>query len=273
MKRNNLLTISEFSKITDVSRKALIFYDNIGLFSPEFTGENGYRYYSREQIYMLSVISILKEFGMPLIKIREYMKNCTPLETIQLLEQQEKNIEQRIKELQGAQDMLDIRMNYLKQGIDSDIQNIGIIKQEKTPLFVGDSIDVEKTLLSDEHWLPYDWSCKDHGITFGYPEGFIVKKENICNKRTDVVDKIICYLGNPIFANEYMPAGSYLVGCGTGGFEDTEPIYQRMLQYIEEHQLEIDGNAYEERLIDEVGSKDKTNQIIQIKIKIRQRAE
>ena len=33
-KKNNLLMISEFSKIAEVSRKALIFYDKIGVFSP-----------------------------------------------------------------------------------------------------------------------------------------------------------------------------------------------------------------------------------------------
>lgn len=43
--KDNYLTISEFSKISEISRKTLIFYDNIGLFSPEYTASNGYRYY------------------------------------------------------------------------------------------------------------------------------------------------------------------------------------------------------------------------------------
>ena len=39
MKNSGYLTISEFSKIAEVSRKALIFYDRIGLFSPAYTGK------------------------------------------------------------------------------------------------------------------------------------------------------------------------------------------------------------------------------------------
>lgn len=39
MKKEGYLTISEFSEIAEVSRKTLIFYDNIGLFSPEYTAE------------------------------------------------------------------------------------------------------------------------------------------------------------------------------------------------------------------------------------------
>ena len=51
--RDGLLKISEFSKIAEISRKGLIFYDNIGVFSPEYTAPNGYRYYSHEQIYLI----------------------------------------------------------------------------------------------------------------------------------------------------------------------------------------------------------------------------
>lgn len=40
--RDGLLKISEFSKIAEISRKGLIFYDNIGVFSPEYTAPNGY---------------------------------------------------------------------------------------------------------------------------------------------------------------------------------------------------------------------------------------
>ena len=71
--KDNYLSISQFSKIAEVSRKALIFYDNIGLFSPDVTDSNGYRYYSHEQIYIISVINTLKELGMPLSEIpRQY---------------------------------------------------------------------------------------------------------------------------------------------------------------------------------------------------------
>ena len=88
MKGNRYLTISEFSKISEVSRRALIFYDNIGLFSPEYTGENGYRYYSHEQIYSIFVINILKESGMSLQEIKAFLQGCTPKSAAMLLQKQ-----------------------------------------------------------------------------------------------------------------------------------------------------------------------------------------
>ena len=49
--KDNYLTISEFSRISEIKRKALIFYDNTGVFSPKYTAPNGYRYYTHDQIY------------------------------------------------------------------------------------------------------------------------------------------------------------------------------------------------------------------------------
>ena len=106
MKNSGYLTISEFSKIAEVSRKALIFYDRIGLFSPAYTGENGYRYYSHEQIYIITVISILKELGTPLNQIKTYMKTPSPEDAIQLLAHQQEILSDKIKELQEIQTML-----------------------------------------------------------------------------------------------------------------------------------------------------------------------
>ena len=44
MKKESFFSISEFSKLSDISRKALIFYDKAGLFPPARVDENGYRY-------------------------------------------------------------------------------------------------------------------------------------------------------------------------------------------------------------------------------------
>ena len=51
--------ISEFAKLCNVSRATLIYYDKIGLLSPQITGENGYRNYTIEQHQKYSIIAIL----------------------------------------------------------------------------------------------------------------------------------------------------------------------------------------------------------------------
>lgn len=135
--RSHNLSISEFSKISNVSRKALIFYDNIGLFSPDSVGSNGYHYYSHEQIYLISVINTLKELGMPLSAIKAYMANRTPDDAIVLLEQQNEFITQKIRELQGVQDMLATKLQKLRQGAQIADTKIRLVKQKETPIFIS----------------------------------------------------------------------------------------------------------------------------------------
>lgn len=269
MKNNSYLTISEFSKIAEVSRKALIFYDNIGLFCPEYTGENGYRYYSHEQIYIIFVINILKELGTPLNQIKAFMKNCTPADAISLLKQQDEILSQKIAQLQCFQDMLNTKLQRLEQAEKTEISKVLIVQQEKQPLFISDPIDQEKAEIADDIWLRFYEKSKAAGVAFGYPEGFLVSRENLLKGKTSVAEHIICHVGNPKYANNFMPKGTYLCATSQGSFYDTEPLYHEMIKYIKNNQLEILGAAYEERIVDEIGSKDKANQKIQIKILIQ----
>ena len=268
MKKDNYLTISEFSKISEVSRKALIFYDHAGLFSPEYTGENGYRYYSHKQIYILSVINILKELGMPLNKIKAYMQMPSPSEAVWLLENQEQVLSQKIERLRRVQDLLLSKKEKLKEGIRVDTSEIKRIHREETPLFISNAFDIEKPEISDDIWLDFYLKCKENQLAFGYPEGFLVNKDHLLSGRTSAASHIICHVGNRAYANSFMPEGTYLTGWGQGGFDDTQPVYDRLLQYTKEHGLTITGNAYEERLIDEVGAFDKEQQVIQVSIPI-----
>lgn len=271
MKKNTksrYLTISEFSKISNVSRKALIFYDNIGLFSPDSIGSNGYRYYSHEQIYLISVINTLKELGMPLGAIKAYMANRAPDDAIILLEQQNEFITQKICELQGVQDMLAAKLQKLRQGVQIRDTKIKLVQQEETPIFISDPIQKEKNDIYDDEWVNFYLKCQKYNVTFGYPEGFLVCKNNLLTHQTDIADHIICHVGDARYANSYMPKGNYAVACGHGSFQDTIPIYDRLLKYIHENQLEIIGHAYETRLIDEVASKNPDLQMIQVCIHV-----
>ncbi len=268
MKNSGYLTISEFSKIAEVSRKALIFYDRIGLFSPAYTGENGYRYYSHEQIYIITVISILKELGTPLNQIKTYMKTPSPEDAIQLLAHQQEILSDKIKELQEIQTMLKAKKEKLEAGICAKVSEIKMVRREETPIFVSDPLDYPKSELPDELWKAFYMQCKERSIALGYPEGFLVKKEHVLAGKTTRASHIICHVGKRTYSNGFMPEGTYLTAYGQGGFEDTEPVYQRLLQCVKEQGLTIVGNAYEERLIDEIGALDKERQLIQVSIAV-----
>ena len=56
----NMFSIGEVSKCQNISKQTLIFYDKIGLFQPAYVDpNNGYRYYSANQIDYLDTILIM----------------------------------------------------------------------------------------------------------------------------------------------------------------------------------------------------------------------
>lgn len=64
-----MLSIGEFSRICFVSKKTLRHYDEIGLLRPEYTAENGYRYYTVLQLRTMQLITRLKRYGFSLPEI------------------------------------------------------------------------------------------------------------------------------------------------------------------------------------------------------------
>ncbi|MGI6229890.1 MAG: MerR family transcriptional regulator [Tractidigestivibacter sp.] len=77
MRENELVKISEMAKIHGISRQTLILYDRMGLFKPSYVSETGYRYYSIDQVPQLREIIFLRDIGVSLSDIAEYMKDRT----------------------------------------------------------------------------------------------------------------------------------------------------------------------------------------------------
>lgn len=67
--------IKEFSNITKTTIATLRYYDSIGLFKPSYIDSfSGYRYYEDNQIKIIKKINILKDLGLSLEEIKEYIK-------------------------------------------------------------------------------------------------------------------------------------------------------------------------------------------------------
>src|SRR5690242_3244294 len=69
----NDLTVKQLAAISGVTVRTLHHYDEIGLLKPAHVGENGYRYYGREQLLRLQQILFHREFGVPLEEIAELL--------------------------------------------------------------------------------------------------------------------------------------------------------------------------------------------------------
>ena len=67
-----LFKISQLAKLLKISTKTLRLYEDLGLISPaRRDAVNGYRYYSFESIYRISIILAYKDVGLTLNEIKE----------------------------------------------------------------------------------------------------------------------------------------------------------------------------------------------------------
>lgn len=66
-------TVKKLAQISGVSVRTLHFYDEVGLLKPSYYGENGYRYYEEEQLYLLQQILFYRELGFELRQIQEVL--------------------------------------------------------------------------------------------------------------------------------------------------------------------------------------------------------
>ena len=78
-------TVNEIAKITGISRRAIRYYDEIGLLKPTEISESGYRLYDDEALGILQQILFFKEVGMPLKDIKLILDNPN-IDRIKLLE-------------------------------------------------------------------------------------------------------------------------------------------------------------------------------------------
>ena len=66
-----LYTVKQVAKMAGLSVRALHHYDQIGLLKPASVGQNGYRYYGRDELLRLQQILFHRELEFPLEAIAQ----------------------------------------------------------------------------------------------------------------------------------------------------------------------------------------------------------
>lgn len=272
MNSKKFLSISDFSKIAGVSRQTLIYYDKIGLFSPAYVAENKYRMYSHNQVDNLGIITILSDLGVPLKKIKEILQNIS-IETIEnTLNYQLNAIEQKIDKFNSLKDMIKIRLEQLEEGKNYLNGNLKFyVKEilEDIPILVGDTINCNQENINDEIIINFFNSAEKAKIPLIFSFGYIKNAEQILQNKNNVVLNMWFKLKNKKYANDFIPAGKYLVGFANGDYGKTNYVYKNLLKYANENGYTLTGNVYEEYLIDELSEKNPDNFVLRILVKIK----
>lgn len=100
------LSSGEFARLCNLNKKTLFYYDQINLLKPAIVEKNGYRYYTPDQIDMISKIKALQSVGFSLIEIKNQLFVEDVSEGLSTLHKQKQKIKEKIWELAKVESAL-----------------------------------------------------------------------------------------------------------------------------------------------------------------------
>lgn len=264
----NLFSIGELSKLQNISRQTLIFYDKIGLFCPAYVDpENGYRYYSAAQLDFLDTICIMKRIGFSLDEIKSYLKEYTLDTSMVVLRKQLTIIDRQIEELQLIKSRVEhrclqleqsaaIRSQYAEVSVQT-VQSQYIVWQEVAAPYTLDRVSMATKQC-------FVRSFKEQLPIF-FQSGAIVPLARILQGQYTLASHAFLPIEKCSAPGVVeLPAGRCAVTYHTGDYLSIGTAYERLLNYCRAHRLHIISDSYEFALIDYLSTGDETEYITKI---------
>lgn len=112
----NYLSIGEIAKIRNIDVQSLRYYEKLGLLIPAYINpENGYRYYSMEQIMILDTIILCIELGIPLRRLKEYVDESGQFEFERILKDGRKLANEKIEKINAGLSSIDRTLRHINE--------------------------------------------------------------------------------------------------------------------------------------------------------------
>lgn len=253
-----MLKIGDFSKMSKVTIKALRYYEKEGLIIPTYIDEtNSYRYYDSSKLLEVSKLLSLKQIGLSINEIKKVMIDNDDLRKV--LEYKKSNLEKEISKHKHQLSQINYLLKendmkkevfekvvpgyyvYYKEGVVKDysdmgdfVYNSGIECKKLNP-------DI-KCVEPDYCYINYlDGEYKNKNIKVRYAQavlkGLKPYKESKSIKFIDIPEtKCICIYHS-------------------GSYETIGKSYSRILKYIEDNKLKMNG-YFRESYIDGIWNKE-----------------
>lgn len=262
----NMFSVGELARYQDISRQTLIFYDRIGLFKPAYTADNGYRYYSVEQVDYLDTILLLKKIGFSLDEIRQHMESYRAEDSMEVLSAQIGNIERKIDELNLIKNRLEHKVIQLER-VDKDLPTEPFTAEQK-----------EIHLLYENVKKPYDRKeiaiatkkCYAEALSENLPvffqSGVSIPLQQI--EKGNYLNASISYLLSDRIPGrkniKRLPKGKVAAVYHKGDYYEIDATYRKLLSYCRENNLRIISDSYEFVINDYITSRDENEYLTKI---------
>ncbi|MGL4252596.1 MAG: MerR family transcriptional regulator [Fusobacteriaceae bacterium] len=237
-------TISEMSRILKVGKHTLIHYEKEGMVSPVLRGENGYRYYSGEQISQFKTILYLRELGFSIEEIKIYLKESDYSWTLKQIEEKLKKNQQEIDELlEKKRKLLEGKnsLEYLKEIEQREgVPSVRFFGEMQGIYLPQNSFELKATV---KNMKKIDNLLGDITWTEKHSFGFIVSKENIIDEKYEP-EKFVLAKYIKEYENTYTFISSEYAVLYTSSQESYKIVIENFLEWIRENNFKIKGDLF-----------------------------
>lgn len=241
-----MLSIGQFSKICQVSVKALHHYNKIDLMNPACIDEfTGYRYYDKSQIGQLLLIQRLKRYGFSLSQIKEFL-SCENQKTMhkQLIRQKHLLAEQMEQMDLIVQEIEAHLTDYERTGDIMGYQNKYEIKMKNTEDLV---------ILSSRQHMSVDDFGKYYGMLYEKVAkeeltltGMVLAlyhDEEFNHECSDI--EVAVAIAEKEKATRVLPGALCASTIHKGGYSSLSDAYGAIVQWIDDSEYEVVDCPYE----------------------------
>ena len=273
MRKENLFSIGDVARLFHISVGTLRHYESLGLVVPEaIDPDTGYRYYSVRQFEPLNTIRYLRALDMPLPKIAEFLSDRDVPRIERMLLFQKQQIAQKRRELELIDRKIDNRLRQLHDAQHCTLEEIALVQTRELrvallegALPVRSSGDLELPIRRLE-------PQKQKSAVFLGKVGVGLSREHLLGGEFFPYDVVFLTLDDedetpPEF--QRLPAALCARIHFCGSHTQASSHYRKLMDYLAENGLELDGFSREITLIDDGVTSDRSRFVTRIDLPVR----
>ncbi len=286
MNKKNFFSIGEVSKLAHIPIRTLRYYDQIDLVKPAFVDhETNYRFYSYDQLFIISIIKELKLFEFSLADIKQFLQRESLDKVKELYKKKQIEIEKQMKHLQRIKARIENRFELFKdyfenQSFDNLIKNNFYIEIKKIPdrlivykryhsafnldIFSVRCIELHNIIEDNNLYIKGPFMAIFHGDYYGFDENYAdietcgpIYEDNKTNYKLPFIRKL--------------EGGSYASVVCKGSHDESKEAYLALKKWIIAHDFEMIGPAIKIYIINIKLIKQTQYFTIELQVKIRKK--
>ena len=267
-KREKNYSTGEFARYFGIPKDTLLYYDRIGLFSPEFIAPNGYRQYSASQIATFSILLSLREMDVSIQEIRQYLSEKSPERFSEIAGTQLRKLDLEIQKLEKIRQGFRRAARTIQEAQNAPLEQVLFRELPEACLVFHAS----PSLLTNLDENPQTWwdACSDFIRKTGIPGityvGSYIGQNHLESGQFNQVDRLFMWTDR--VTDSTRPAGTYAVLYHKGSYDTLHASYTHLLQEIRNRQYRMTSGAYEEYLLDELEVNTQEEYVTKISVRV-----